>query len=102
MIMSIVTLLDLSLPGIVTNHFNKIYEREMPAVVDDQEQEPNIPVTDLENEFFDLDPYSYNQTLVTSNVDTNFSVVTTNYSSREDQTTKLEIIRRNVVEMYMT
>ena len=102
MIMSIVTLLDLSLPGIVINHFNKIYESEMPAVVDDQEQEPNIPVTDLENKFFDLDPYSYNQTLVTSNVDTNFSVVTTNYSSREGQTTKLEIIRRNVVEMYMT
>ena len=40
----------------------------MPAVDDDQEQEPNIPVTDLENEVFDLDSYSYNQTLVTSNV----------------------------------
>ena len=102
MIMSIVTLLDLSLPGIVTNHFNKIYESEMPAVVDDQEQEPNIPVTDLENEVFDLDSYSYNQTLVTSNVDTNFSSVTTSYSSREDLTTKFETIRRIFVEMYMT
>ena len=37
----------LSLPGIVTNHFGKIYESEMPVVVDDQEQEPNIPVIDL-------------------------------------------------------
>ena len=38
----------LSLPGIVTNHFDKIYEIEMLVVVDDQEQEPNIPVIDLE------------------------------------------------------
>ena len=68
----------LSLPGIITNHFDKIYESEMPAIVDDQEQEPNIPVTDLENEVFDLDSYSYNQTLVTTNVDTNFSSYTTN------------------------
>ena len=58
----------LSLPGIVTNDFDKIYESEMPAVDDDQEQEPNIPVTNLENEVFDLDSYSYNHTLVTSNV----------------------------------
>ena len=62
----------LSLLGIVTNHFDKICESEMPVVVDDQEQEPNIPVTDLEKEVFDLGSYSYNQTLVTSNVDTNF------------------------------
>ena len=27
----------------------------MPASVDDQEQEPNIPVTDLEKEVFNLD-----------------------------------------------
>ena len=65
----------LSLPGIATNHFDKIYESEMPVVVDDQEQEP-IPVNDLEKEVFDLDSYSYNQTLVTSNADTNFSSVT--------------------------
>ena len=31
----------------------------------------------MEKEVFDLDFYSYNQTLVTSNVDTNFSSVTT-------------------------
>ena len=87
----------LSLPGIVTNHFDKIYEIEMPVVVDDQEQESNIPVTDLEKQVFDLDSYSYNQTLVTSNVDTNFPSVTTSSSSREDLTTKLEMIRRNFV-----
>ena len=87
----------LSLLGIVTNHLDKICESEMPVVVDDQEQEPNIPVTDLEKEVFDLDSYSYNQTLVTSNVDTNFSTVTTSSSSCEDLTTKLETIRRNVV-----
>ena len=58
----------LSVPGIATNDFGKIYESEMPVVDDDQEQEPNIPETDLENEVFDLDSYSYNQTLVTSNV----------------------------------
>ena len=62
----------LSLPGVVTSHFDKIYESEMPAVVDDQEREPNIPVIDLEKEFFDLDSYNYNQTLGTSNVDTSF------------------------------
>ena len=45
----------LSLPGIFTNHFDEIYESEMPASVDDQEQEPNIPVTDLEKEVFNLD-----------------------------------------------
>ena len=37
----------LSLPGVIINHFYKIYESEMPVVVDDQEQEPNIPVIDL-------------------------------------------------------
>ena len=87
----------LSLPGIVTNHFGKIYESEMPDVVDDQEQKPNIPVIDLGKKVFDLDSYSYNQTLVTSNVDTNFSSVTTSSSSREGLTTKLEKIRRNFV-----
>ena len=87
----------LSLPGIVTNHFDKMYESEMPVVVDDQEQEPNISVIDLEKEVFDLDSYSYNQTLVTSNVDTNFSSVTTGSSYRKDLTTKFETIRRNFV-----
>ena len=57
--------LSLSLPGIVTNHFDKISESEMLFVVDDQEQEPYIPATDLEKEVFDLDSYNYNQTLVT-------------------------------------
>ena len=42
----------LPLPGIVINHFDKIYESEIPVDVDDQEQEPNIPVTDLEKEVF--------------------------------------------------
>ena len=69
----------------------------MPVVVDDQEQEPNISVIDLEKEVFDLDSYSYNQTLVTSNVDTNFSSVTTGSSYRKDLTTKFETIRRNFV-----
>ena len=88
----------LSLPGIFTNHFDKIFVSEMFVVVDDQEQEPNVPVTDLEKEVFDLDSYSYNQTLVTSNMDYNFSTVTPNSSSREDLTTqKLETIRRNFV-----
>ena len=123
----------MSLPGIVTNHFNKIYERETSVVVDDQESRlnipvidfvddeesrpnvpvidlvddeesrpnipvtdlvddeesrpnvpvidlvddqesrPNIPVIDLEKEVFDLDSYNFNQTFVTSNVDTSFS-----------------------------
>ena len=85
----------MSLPGIVTNHFDKIYEGEMPAVVDDLKREPNIPVIDLEKEVFDLDYYNYNQTLVTSNVDTSFSSVTTSSSSLKDLTTKLETIRRN-------
>ena len=67
----------LSLPGIFTNHFDKIYETEMPLVVVDQEQEP---VIDLEKEVFDLDTYSYNQTLVTSTVNTNCSSVTTSSS----------------------
>ena len=80
----------LSLPGIVTNHFDKIYESKTPVVVDDQESEPNIPRTDLEKEAFDLNSYNYNQTIITSNVDTSFSRVTTNSSSREDLTTKLE------------
>ena len=44
-----------------------------------------------------MDSYSYNQTLVTSNGDTNFSSVTTSSSSCEDLTTKLETIRRNFV-----
>ena len=75
----------------------------MPVVVDDQEQEPNIPVIGLEKEVFVLDSHSYNQTLVTSNVDTNYSSVTTSSSSQnlesksEDLTTKLETIRRNFV-----
>ena len=85
----------LSLPGIITNHFDKIYESEIPVVTDDQEQEPNIFVIDLEIAAFDLDYYSYNQTLVTSNMDTNFSNVKASSSSREDLTTKLETIRRN-------
>ena len=72
----------LSLPGIFTNHFDKIFVSEMFVVVDDQEQEPNVLVTDLEKEVFDLDSYSYNETLVTSNVGTNFSSVTTSSSSR--------------------
>ena len=87
----------LSLRGIVTSHFDKIYESEMPVVVDDQEREPNIPVIDLEKEVFDLDSYNYNQTLVTSNVDISFSSVTTNSSSHEDLTTKLKTIRRNFI-----
>ena len=53
----------LSLPGIFTNHFDKIYESEMPLVVVDQEQEP---VINLEKEVFDLDTYSYNETFDTS------------------------------------
>ena len=88
----------LSLPGIVTSHFDKICESEMPVVVDDQEKEPNISIIDLEKEVFDLDSYNYNhQTLVTSNVDTSFSSLTTSSSSREDLTSKLETIRRNFV-----
>ena len=79
------------------NDFDKICESEMAVVVDDQEQEPNIPVIDFEKEVFDLDCYSYNQILVTSNVDTNFSSVTASSSSPEDLTTKLETIRRNFV-----
>ena len=86
-----------SLPGIVTNHFDKIYESEMPVVVDEQEQELNISVIDLEKELFDLDSYSYNQTLVTSNIDTNVSSVTTSSSSRENLATKLDSIRGNFV-----
>ena len=46
---------QLSLPGLVTNHFNKVYVSKMSAVVDDQEQKPNIPVIDLEEEVFHLD-----------------------------------------------
>ena len=80
----------LSLPGIVINHFDKMYESQTPVVVDDHESEPNIPVIDLEKEVFNLDSYNYNQTLVTSNS-------TSNSSSREDLTTKLETIRRNFV-----
>ena len=39
----------LSLPGIVTNHFDKIYESETSVVVDDdQESGPNILVINLE------------------------------------------------------
>ena len=87
----------LSLPGIVTNHFDKIYEIEMSLVLDDQESTPNIPVIDLEKEVFDLDAYNYNQTFVTSNVDTSFSSPTTNSSSPEDLTTKLETTRINFV-----
>ena len=89
---------ELSLPRIVTNRFDKIYESEKPVVIDDQEREPNIPVTDFEKEVSDLYSYDYNQTLVTSNVDTSFSSVTTSSSSREDLTTKLDTIRRNFVE----
>ena len=54
----------MSLPGIATTYFDKIYENEMPVVIDDQEREVNIPVIDLEKEVFDLDSYNYNQTLV--------------------------------------
>ena len=87
----------MSLPGIVTNHFDKIYESEMSVVDDDQESRPNILVIDLEKEVFDLDAYNYNHTFVTSNVDTSFSSLTTNSSSREDLTTKLETTRRNFI-----
>ena len=87
----------LSLLGIVSNHFDEIYESKTPVIVDDQESEPNTPVTDLEKDVFDLDSYNYNQTIITSNVDTSFSSVTTSSSSREDLTTKLETIRRNFV-----
>ena len=87
----------LSLPGIIINHFDKIYESQTPGIVDDQESEPNIPVIDLEKEVFDLDSYNYDQIFVTSNVNTSFSSATTSSSSREDLTTKLETIRRNFV-----
>ena len=50
----------LSLPGIVSNHFDEIYESKTPVIVDDQESEPNTPVTDLEKDVFDLDSYNYN------------------------------------------
>ena len=69
----------------------------MSIVADNQEREPNIPVTDLEKEFLDLDSYNYNQTLVTCYVDTSFSSVTTCSSSREDLSTKIETIRRKFV-----
>ena len=85
----------LSLPGTVTNHFGKTDESEMPVVIDDHKLEPNIPIIDMEKEVFDFDSYSYNQTLVTSNLDTNFSCVATSCSSREDLTTKFETILRN-------
>ena len=87
----------MSLPGIAINHFDKIYESQTPVIVDDQENEPNIPVIDLEKEVFDLDSYNYNQTFVTSNLDTSLSSATTSSSSREDLTTKLETIRRTFV-----
>ena len=86
---------SLSLPGTVTNHFDKMYESEMLVVVHDQEREPNIPALDLEKKFFGLDSYN-NQTSVTSNEDTSFSSVTTSSSSREELTTKPETIRRNL------
>ena len=54
----------------------------MAAVIHDKEREPNIRVIDLEKEVFDMDSYNCNQTLVTSNVDTSFSSVTTSSSSR--------------------
>ena len=85
------------LPGVVTSHFDKIYQSEMPVVVDDQEREPNIPVTDSKKQVFDLDSYNYNQTLFTSNVDTSFSSVMVSSSGRENQITKLETIRKNFV-----
>ena len=87
----------LSLPGVIINQFDKIYESQTPGIVDDQESEPNIPVIDLEKEVFDLDSYNYDQIFVTSNVNTSFSSATTSSSSREDLTTKLETIRRNFV-----
>ena len=87
----------LSLSGIVTNKFDKTHESKMPAVIHDKEREPNVTVIDLEKEVFDLDYYNYNQTLVTSNVDTSFSSVTTSSSSRENLTTKFETIMGNVV-----
>ena len=40
----------LSLPGIVTDRFDKVYESETSVVVDDQESGPNTPVIDLEKE----------------------------------------------------
>ena len=50
-------------------------------------------------EVFDLDSYSYNLTLVTSNADTNFSSVTTSSSSSEDLTSKQdqEKLRRKCI-----
>ena len=87
----------LSLSGTVSNKFDKTHESEMSAVIHDKEREPNVPVIDLEKEVFDLDSYNCNQTLVTSNVDTSFSSVTTSSSSRENLTTKFETIRGNVV-----
>ena len=60
------------LPGVVTSHFGKIYESEMPVVIDDQEREPNIPVIDSKKQVFDLDSYNYNHILVTSSVGTSF------------------------------
>ena len=87
----------LPLPGIIINHFEKIYESQTPGVVDDQKSEPNIPVIDLEKEVFDLDSYNYDPTFVASNLNTSFSSATTSSSSREDLTTKLETIRRNFV-----
>ena len=97
--MSVVALLNFRTQSCLCQEsiFDKIYESKTPVVVDDQESEPNIPVIDLEKEVFDLDSYNYNQTFVTSNVDTSFSSLTTNSSSREDLTTKLETIRRNFV-----
>ena len=87
----------LSLSGVVTNKFDKNHESKIPAIIHDKEREPNVPVIDLEKEVFDLDYYNYNQTLVTSNVDTSFSSVTTSSSSRENLTPKFETIRGNVV-----
>ena len=92
----------LSLSGIATNHFDKIYESETPVVVDDQERGPNIPVIDLGKEVFDLDSYNYNQTFVTSNVDTSFSSVTTNSFSCEDLTANSRQSGETSLEMYMT
>ena len=60
-----------------------------------------MPVIKFKNKFFDLESYSYNQTLVSTNVDTNFSSVTSSSSSRGNLTTKLKT-NRNFVGNYIT
>ena len=72
----------------------------MRLVIYVEEQEPNMPVIKFENKFLDLNSYSYNQTLVTSNVDTNLSSVTTSSSSRDSLTTKLKTKRNFAGNVY--